>query len=672
MAKTRKLVVRNHDFIEYKKNRNSELMDYLTGLRNRRALYKFYQELASDTTIHVMFIDIDNFKRVNDTYGHSEGDKLLKCVAQLLQNTLSRSDFFRIGGDEFVGVISGRFREEELIEKVNLLLSSMQQVDFRKDVLSLISLSIGIVFSQNVNQVLDEVLNKCDSAMYRAKNSGKNQYVIYSSVEQQEESNRNIEAEMEEALRNRQFEVFFQPKVNMLTSHMVGTEALARWDHPTDGMRQPTQFIPLFEKNGFITKLDYYIFEEVCRLKKKWAGSGVEHVRTSVNMSRLHLYQKNFPEDLKGICEKYGVATSEMEIEILESTFVKDSMELIVMVKKLQDYGFYVSIDDFGSGYSALNMLKDIPVETIKLDKEFLQLSSGHHRGRKVIKNIIIMCKELKLDIVAEGVETKKQRDFLASCGCEVAQGFYFSEPLSEEAFVKYAKEYLSIKVKPVVFSFDGSLDSDDGLHHGEYIPDPKNPQGYEYTQGVMTGKKALRLTGGELLKGCVSLPPDIMLGESFTISFWLNVTKPNAWSSVLFMEYDTGFVSYVPNAWEGHGAFRMRDAKDVNGWYDTAGCQLASNGWFYITVSYNARTESTFLMVNNMIIATREEVPTQRFLRRVLIGGDIYQRSLEMEICELRFYREMKSPEEICAILREDYEENPDFWLAHPQEEQA
>ncbi len=653
--------LKNKDYIEFKKNEKMSLTDYLTGLPSRRALYDYYAHLENNSAIHMLFVDIDNFKRVNDTYGHSEGDKLLCCVSSLLRDIMAGYHVFRIGGDEFIVAIDGSVDETTLVNKVEQVIYNLHDMDFRKDILSLISLSIGIVLDQNVTQMLDEILNKCDSAMYQAKIDGKNRYVLYRTLEKEMETNRTLESEMEDALRNSQFQAFLQPKVNMLNSKLVGAEALTRWIHPKDGMRSPAQFIPLFEKNGFITRLDLYIFEELCRIKNSWKGTPLEHLKVSANMSRLHLYQKNFPTLLQSIADKYEIPTNELEIEITESIFFKDTTELINIVETLKALDFSVSIDDFGSGYSALNMLKDIPVETIKLDRKFLQLSSNTYKGQKVIKNIIIMCKELKLDLIAEGVETKEQLEFLTSCGCEVAQGFYYSPPIPKDDFVKFSEEYLYNSAKPTRFTFDNTLESEDGKFTGTYLMDPDEPLEYEYVKSPFRGKKSLRLPGGKMEMNLISIPENVMYGENFTIAMWVKVNEPNSWSSVIYCKHETGFAALVPNAWEGNASFRIRDSKDVKGWYDTSGCQFADNLWIHTAIIYNAKEETAIFMVNGEILATRSDVPTQRFVKRIFVGGDAFQRSLKMDICELQFFNDVLTPTEIKDmwweyVTREDF----------------
>jgi len=661
MANERKYLLKNKDYISYRKKTASLVTDYLTGLPNRRALYEYYSKLEKNTFIHILFVDIDNFKRVNDTYGHSEGDKLLCAVSDFLQREVAKGKIFRMGGDEFVAVIDGSITEDDLIANVTQLKKRLHSMDFRKDVLSLISLSIGVLADQSVDQVLDDILNKCDSAMYQAKSDGKNKFVLYKTLEKMVEINKTVESEMDGALKNGEFQVYYQPKINMINSTLYGAEALVRWIHPLTGLRAPMQFIPLFEKNGFITKLDMYVFEEVCKMKQRNKGSGVEHTKVSVNMSRLHLYHRDFPKRLRNIIDKYDISPDEFEIEITESTFFKDTNELIYMVERLKDYGFSVAIDDFGSGYSALNMLKDIPANTIKIDKEFLTLSTNSYKGKKVIKNIIIMCKELKLEIVAEGVERKEQADFLMSCGCENAQGFLYSKAIPEKDFIKFAQSLLVDNVKPITFTFDGTVKSDDGKYEAEYVIDKDNPIQYSFVPSIFKGKQAVHLPGGKLEKNCFHVTQDIFRTESYTISMWVYVEKANAWTATAYVKYETGFLAIIPNAWEGHASFRIRDSKNVDGWHDAAGCQFPEHKWVHTVVTYNAHTETMYMYTNGDILGHREEVPTNRFALRVMIGGDAFQKSFEGNLYDVRFYSQVLGPAEV-KELYDSYVNDPDF----------
>lgn len=548
--------------------------DYLTGLPNRRGLYEFYDILESKDSIHAMFIDIDNFKRVNDIYGHSMGDELLICIAKLIEENVSGFTS-RIGGDEFVALIDGNMTEDELKSTAETLLRQMENIDFRKDILSNVSLSIGIVTRQRVSTMLDDILHKCDSAMYEAKYDGKNRYVFFRENDKKVQRNRNMEIEMDDALKNGEFIAYLQPKVNMISTKLTGAEALSRWNHPDDGIRTPGVYISLFEKNGFISKLDMYMFEEVCRIKKSWKGKKYEHIPVSVNMSRLHLYNKKFPDMLVEIADRYGIDHSELEIEITESVFVKDSEELIRNVKMLKDRHFIVSIDDFGSGFSALNLLKDLPVDIIKIDQEFLNSSGDDDRG--------------KLE-----ADTK----------C-------FSE--------------------------------------------------LKFDTGIFKESKALVFPGGPKEEQVIELPHEILSSDSFMVSMWIYPTEEHSWRCALYVKYETGFFGMIPIAWEGHSSFRIRDSKEVDGWYDISGCKLQVNEWSHYVVSYNAKTETAYAYINGQLVGSMKNVPGNRYAKRIVLGGDVFQPSFIGKICEVTFYNEIRD-HDFVSELHQSYVTRDDF----------
>lgn len=622
-------------------NENNYDLDYLTGLVSRRGLYDYYESLDKKCSVHAMFLDIDNFKRVNDVYGHSMGDQLLIAVSNLIKthtNQFKGGFTSRIGGDEYVLLMDASVRPGVVEDLAKAMLENLEKMDFRKDILSLISLSIGIVFNQSVSQILDDILAKCDAAMYQSKYDGKNRYTIYRSYDKTLEFNRNIELEMYDALSSGQFHVYLQPKVNMVSSELYGAEALSRWIHPKDGLRRPDMYIPLFEKNGFISKLDMYVFEEVCKLKASWGGEKYANIPISVNMSRLHLYNKEFPEILESIAYQYGIPTNELEIEITESTFIKDNAELIRMIERLQDKGFLVSIDDFGSGFSALNLLKDLSVNTIKIDREFLRLSSNNSRGKKVIRNIIAMCLDLKMDVVTEGIETKEQIDFITRCGCQIAQGFYYSKPIPVEEFIVFANEYLTNIHASYRFPFNGDTCAEDcdmlGFLSGE---------GFTYGPGIFKNTKSLHLPGGDVEKNTVFIPNETIVNDSFSVSVWLKPEIFNAWISALYIKFESGFCSIVPNAFDGLSSLRIRDSKEVNGWYDVTGLALNQNSWYHYAFSYNAKTETATAFINGEVLGVLENVPTNRYVKWIILGGDVFQPSFVGNVCEFVIYNEAK-----------------------------
>lgn len=641
-----------------KNNTNQDTLpecDYLTGLANRRGLYDYYIQLEQSTVLHAMFIDIDNFKRVNDIYGHSMGDKLLICVSQLIQSH-AKGFTSRIGGDEYVVLLDGSLSQEEVEKIASNMLNSLPDIEFRKDILSLISLSIGIVMEQPVSQALDEVLAKCDAAMYQAKYDGKNRYTIYKSYDKTLEINRSIELEMEEALKNGEFIVYLQPKVNMVSSELFGAEALSRWAHPIDGIRPPAAYIPLFEKNGFISQLDMYVYEEVCKIKASWKGSKCEHLPISINMSRLHLYNKNFPDELEAIADKYDIPTNELDLEITESTFIKDTSELLKMIALLQGKGFMVSIDDFGFGFSALNLLKDLTVNTIKIDREFLSTSANTNRGKKVIRNIIALCLDLKIDVITEGIETKEQIDFITRCGCQIGQGFYYAKPLPLNEFNEFADKYLTEVVKNITFRLDGTMNSKDSTKSAFPCG-----TGFSYSEGIFKNSKAIHFPGGPTEHNLLEIPPECIVNDSYTISLWIRPEELHQWTAALYAKFETGFLAVVPYAWEGHSDFRIRDSRNVMGWHDLSGNPLLEHIWWHCMITYNAKTETAIFFVNGQAVSILENIPTNRYCVRITLGGDVFQPSFKGDICELTFYNEAKDYQ-FASNLHQSYVTREDF----------
>jgi len=621
-----------------------EQSDYLTSLASRRGLQLHYMELDKDVNVHVMFIDINNFKKINDVYGYQMGDELIIYVGELIKNCIEGFPA-RIEGNEFVVMMDGELSEKEVVENADKLVKNLFDINIRADILSHISLSVGVVLNQTVTEPFEELFRKGATVMHQAKYNGNSKCALYHESDKVIERNREIELEMEDALADRQFHVFLQPKVNMVTSKLHGAEVLCRWIHPVDGLRSPAMFIPLFEKNGFISKLDMYMFEEICRLKAEWKqqGEAYANLLISVNMSRLHLYNKEFPETLAMIADRYQIDHNELEIEITESVFVKDGNELIDNVKRLKKHGFQVSIDDFGSGFSALNLLKDLEVDTIKIDQSFLYGSGETKRGKKVIRNIIAMCLDLKLDVITEGIETREQIDFIKQCGCQVAQGFYYARPLCIDDFIEFANEHLVHTLSSYRFRLNGDLKSEDGSME-MFI----NGKGLEYQNGIFSDSKSMYFPGGRKELNTIFIPPESIVNDSFTVGMWFRAQELQYWVCTMYIKFESGFLSTIPYAWEGEGVsdVRIRDSRAVEGWYDIRTAPLLDKTWYHYVVSYDAKKEVATAYINGQLAGVLENVPTNRYVKWIILGGDVFQPSFIGNICEVTIYNETKDAE--------------------------
>lgn len=385
---------------------------------------------------HAMIVfDIEKFKVINDLYGMRIGDLVLIRLADALkENVVLPNTYCRMHSDVFCISIVYETKGDiiRFIEKLKRKIET-NEFDFE------IKTSYGVYLPDDNDSLAVNLM--CDRAALAKKRIKDNamQFCAFYDEEYRDEivKNSQIETEMEQALEDGQFVMYLQPKFDLESSEIVGAEVLARWNHPTKGMIQPDDFIPLFERNGFIIKLDEYMWEEACKAIQGWRKEGRREFPVSVNVSRYHIFNHRIEKKLEGLLEKYDLTPGALSLEITETMFFGNSNELYYLLQRLQQMGFRLEVDDFGAGYSSLNMLRNVPVDVIKIDKGFLDDTLTTEKGKIVIRHTIAMAKELQLQIVAEGVETTEHVDFLKSSHCDVAQGFFFSPPLPLEEFNK-------------------------------------------------------------------------------------------------------------------------------------------------------------------------------------------------------------------------------------------
>lgn len=385
-------------------------------------------------------LDIYKFKLINDSFGSSQGNKTLKYVHDTIKSRLNNGEYIcRVSSDVFNILIKntdGRRTEDFLFEAAQITNRFNENSDFKY----FLQFSCGIFVIDDPKLEFITIQDRANIARKVAKSRtmhGLSNYEFYTDFERERQSReRDMDNRMETALRNREFAIYLQPKIDLLTNKVAGAEALVRWIDPKHGVIFPNDFIPFFEKNGFITQIDLFVFEEACRLLHRWLKEGVSPVPISVNLSQVHLKNPNFLQDFKRIYQKYEIPASLLEIEITES-IVFGNLELLMhVIDQIHEIGFRCSLDDFGSGYSSLNILKDIRVDTIKIDKAFLDSKKeNRERTEFIIKSIIELARSLGMLTVTEGVETQEQTDFLKNAHCDLAQGFVFSKPVPVSEF---------------------------------------------------------------------------------------------------------------------------------------------------------------------------------------------------------------------------------------------
>ncbi|RFC37367.1 MAG: PAS domain S-box-containing protein/diguanylate cyclase (GGDEF) domain-containing protein [Candidatus Nitrotoga sp. LAW] len=418
--------------------------DFLTNLPNRMMLHdRLTQAIAhagrEQRKVAVMFLDLDRFKGVNDTLGHLVGDKLLKIVAGRISSVARTSDTVsRLGGDEFAVMLPYIENTDDIATIAVKLLASIAGPCVIDGNEIEVTTSIGIsVFPEDGNDS-ESLIAHADAAMYQAKGSGRNNYQFFTHEMNRRTLERMaIKNKLSHALERNELFLLYQPQVDLQSGHIIGAEALVRWDHPVYGNVLPAQFIPIAEENGLIPPIGEWVLREACRQNQEWRKLGLMKITMAVNLSAVQFRQKNLGEIIKAILYESGLAPSGLELEITEGVVMQDAEAAILLLEDMKAMGLKLSVDDFGTGYSSLSYLKRFPIDKFKIDQSFVRDLATDTDDAVIVSTIISMAHSLKLKVIAEGVETAEQLAFLKQQGCDEIQGYYFSQPVSAEEFTK-------------------------------------------------------------------------------------------------------------------------------------------------------------------------------------------------------------------------------------------
>lgn len=385
---------------------------------------------------YLLVLDINKFKMINKAYGYKTGDTILNGIGEELEKTLGKQSLICRYSNDYFAVL---FEYTEDIRKiVNTLVKNIENLKIDSNVYNL-SVNMGIYKLTDADTNISVAMDKAIIAHSASKGDVFDKFHIYDEkMEKELEKESKIEQEMYQALMNNEFKVYYQPKVYVQDEKLYGAEALVRWEH-NGKMVPPSEFVPLFEKNKFILKLDVYVFEQVCSDMKKWKEKYGKELVISVNVSREHFLDEHFLEKYMLIATKNGINTNKIDLEITESATVEAGIDIIEIMNKMKKLGFLISIDDFGTGYSSLSTLQDMPADILKIDKSFVDRIGKNEKN--MIDYILTIAKELKLTTIAEGVETKEQRDYLLEKGGDIIQGYYYAKPMPEEEFEEYMEK---------------------------------------------------------------------------------------------------------------------------------------------------------------------------------------------------------------------------------------
>ncbi|MFD3322485.1 putative bifunctional diguanylate cyclase/phosphodiesterase [Alteromonas macleodii] len=415
------------------------MFDVLTGLPNRNMLtFQIEKQLAGsirdDRLVALMFMDLDDFKKVNDSHGHDVGDKLLKAAAMRISKPIRESDIAsRFGGDEFVILLSNIESKKHVDTVAKKLIEEFKEPIIVDGVTFYVSISIGIAITNHSRATPVELLRHADIAMYEAKAKKGAEYRVYDATMNLKVMQKvELESEAREALRDNQFSLALQPQIEMHTGRLVGFEALLRWQHPKKGNISPADFIPLLENTSFMLELDYWVITRSTYLIRELKNSGYSDVKMAINLSAGQFLDPSLPEFLQQQIIKNDIAPDQVCLELTETVLVSDIKRATTIMQNIRDMGCMLAIDDFGTGYSSLSYLKSLPADYIKIDRSFVANIASSADDRNIVHSTISMVRNMGMQVVAEGIETSEQYELLCHFDCNLGQGYLISRPIPE------------------------------------------------------------------------------------------------------------------------------------------------------------------------------------------------------------------------------------------------
>jgi diguanylate cyclase (GGDEF)-like protein len=462
----RQLLVRSMQYSIERKRYQEELehhanYDVLTGLPNRNLLHdRLKQAVYSQRDVRpiaVVFIDLDHFKFMNDSLGHTQGDKLLAIIGERLESMVREGDTVaRLGGDEFVLVLNDQSKEEVIYRAMRRVLAKVSEPMVIDGQELYITCSAGVSLFPQDGPDVETLLKNADAAMYRAKEHGRNNFKFF-TPEMNDLANERLALEhsLRRALERNELVLHYQPKVGLDDGTLSGAEALVRWQHPEWGLIAPERFIPIAEETGLIVEIGEWVIRTACRQNRAWQDAGLPPVILSVNLSARQFRQDHLVKLLKEILDETGVKPEHLEMELTESLLMHNAKAAIAILRGMKSIGVKLSLDDFGTGYSSLNCLSRLPIDALKIDKSFVQHIGDQEHGddRILVQAIISLGHSLNLRVIAEGVETAAQLQFLEDHRCDEVQGFYFGKPMPADEFTRFLMERRSGWKRPVTAS---------------------------------------------------------------------------------------------------------------------------------------------------------------------------------------------------------------------------
>jgi len=601
-----------------------ENIDYLTGIYNRIGLFEAFRKIKSESLVSVMFFDLDNFKSVNDMYGHDAGDNTLRRFAEaLIDITPADSICGRLGGDEFSIIFPHSITSAELSDIANKILGITRNLKNVDRTFEIISVSIGIVNDFDSSLGLDVALSLADKAMYYAKENGKDSFIFYSDFEDEIKFEKSVELNAVSALESGKFQILYHPVLHLHSSELIRTEACCVWAKEDGTYWSRNDFRPILEKNRFIKEVDMFIFNSLCQDIVKLKALGRKNDIYGIQLSYLLILDNSLPERLSEIINSYGVCPSDFEINIDEKVFSKrvSILKLIDNLINLKEMGFSIAITKFGDDFSSIKYLKSLPISTLIFDGAFLQANIHDKKGFRILQSSAQLGRSCNLNVIACKAHDTQTISAYADCGFDAATGRHYSSKLPLDEYVSYIENHLNENSTIISYHLLNSLSDESGDYSGTFIGD-----GLEYTDGISPEWGAVKLPGGLLATNYIKLPNKLFKYGSYTVSMWLKPLELQNWISVFYIRYQNGFTSFMPNVDGGRSIYRVFEDAHLDVWHDSITKAIGTSKWVFVAFSFDSITQIARLYINGQLAISISDVPILSSPQEVWIGADDFQ----------------------------------------------
>lgn len=625
----------------------NEMYDYLTGLFNRQGMYHIWNENRDKyDTVQILFIDLDNFKTVNDMYGHKAGDSVLSGTARILKELSPDSSVaIRLGGDEFVLIVTGDYEKDALSGLAEQIMKRLSFEAEKDKGFEIITASIGIVRNAKTSERIDNLLSYSDAAMYFAKEKGKNTYVFFEDFEEHFRRDWEMESHAKEALEKGYFRVNYYPVHHLQSGKHLRSAVKVEWITPEGECWSRYEFERVLEKSGFLRKVDLYSFEKMCEDFHSIFEADKRKNPIAIRLSQI-LLDDDITERLVKICKDKDISPENIEIMFDERMLGHRSVErFIENILALSRFGFKIGIMNFGADFSSFKYINSLPISSVMFDGDYIAEDVDDESGNSVLRTLFGMARELKFLSIGQCIDSMEKAEKLINKGCEAASGNYFSKALSVSEYCDYISG-LTIKDNVYSFSFKNTLRSDKEGISGEIVG-----QGVQFVEGISDEWGGLRFSGGEVETNLVRLPRKLFTGGSFTVSMWVKPKEIQNWISAFFIRMQKGFVSFMPTITGNLCMFRMHPDGDAP-WTDSMAGALPLRQWSFVSVVYDSMNMTSRVFLNGEYVTMHTDIVDLGGASTVYLGGDSYQVSYMGDISGLMIYDSAKTSDEI----RESY----------------